>query len=188
MVGGREGGRGGRRDKTHYKISPCYQTQRSIHHRLPSRLMKGAALLSSAGTHAFLHTSTFIQVFLAYFSTRVHALCLHVCMWGGGGRNCRRGALMAPCFSRVSPGICLHPSSVFNARLHNQSSCRSFWKERKCCRIIRAAPSMPVRARLRVCLQEDVRAQKALFFFLCTKNGAARAPRIAERRLVSRGR
>lgn len=67
------GGRGRKRDKTHYKISPCYQTQRSIHHRLSSRLMKGGALPSSTGTQTFLHTQAFLFRSLAYFSTCAHA-------------------------------------------------------------------------------------------------------------------
>lgn len=75
-------------------------------------------------TRSYTHKHSYSGL-LAYFSTRVHALCLDT---GEEGGNCHRGALMAACFSRVSPGICLHPSSAFNARLHNQSSCRSFWK------------------------------------------------------------
>lgn len=72
-------GRGGKRDKTHYKISPCYQTQRSIHHRLSSWLMKGAALQSSAGTHNILTHSSLYYSGLSRPCAHVHALILHVC-------------------------------------------------------------------------------------------------------------
>lgn len=128
----------------------------------------------------------FYSGLLAYFSTRVHALCLHVCMWGGWGWNCRQGALMAACFSRVSPGICLHPSSVFNARLHNQSSCRSFWKKvlqdhQGCASLARPCTATSMSSRRHTCTEST-------FLFLCAKNGTARAPRIAECRLASRGR
>lgn len=129
-----EGGRGRKRDKTHYKISPCYQTQRSIHHRLSSRLMKGGALPSSTGTQTFLHTQAFLFRSLAYFSTCAHtgSACLV--------QNCRQlssGALRA-------------------ARILTKQKTKQNIKTR---------------------VQEDIRAQKALF--LCTKNGTARAPRSA---------
>lgn len=151
---------------------------------LPTNERSGSAV-KCRDTRALTHKH-FYSGLLAYFSTRVQALCLHVCMGGvGGGWNCRRGALMAACFSGVSPGICLHPSSVFNARLHNQSSCRSFLEESAAgssglhlpcpCVATRMSP------RRRTCTEST-------FLFLCTKNGTARAPRIAECCLVSPGR
>lgn len=161
---------------------------------LPTNESSGSAV-KCWDANILTHTSIFIQVFSIFKRTCAHTLFLHVCMDTEGvglpstefrsSRESLQEFVLIPVFPvTMNFALIYHLCCVFNALFGP------------------ACTILHIYTQLQVILEEsaagssglhlvkngfkNIRAQKALF--LCTKNSTARAPRIAECCLVSRGR